>query len=464
MRESCMKHIVILGAGITGLSLAWYLKKRFQDNIKITILEKSPRPGGWIQTIEKKGFLFELGPHSCRPAGTGVATLRLVEDLQVQDQVISADPSAHLRYLLHDQKLSVLPNSLTSFMFSSVTRGVLKAMWREFWSPKGSGQDESIYAFITRRFNNEIAEKFFDPLTSGIYAGDIRKLSIKSSFPILYRWEQEHGSVMKGMIAANKNKPPSSPFIKQVQRGGLFSFKGGMETLTRTLGEKLQSHIVYLSEAKSMKIGTDHIEVHVSDKNVIKADFVCSTLPATAFADVIHSNNPKFSEKLKKFQRNSIAVVSLGYSQQNLKHRGFGYLIPSREKEEILGVIWDSSIFPQQNHHQEETRLTVMIGDGHHDQFQSLKERNFIEIALQAVAKHLQIHSSPDAINLSMAYQAIPQYYVGHSEQVLAMEQELSKLSPRLHCLGTSYYGVSINDCIAKSEEFANSHRFEKED
>ena len=63
------RHIIILGAGISGLATAWFLKKyadQKQSQLKITLIEKSQRAGGWIQTIQTGKFLFEQGPRSFR--------------------------------------------------------------------------------------------------------------------------------------------------------------------------------------------------------------------------------------------------------------------------------------------------------------------------------------------------------------------------------------------------------------
>src|ERR1700733_4667132 len=112
-----MKRYIILGAGISGLSLAWFLKRRFENRANIIILEKEDRAGGWIQTVQQDGFVFEQGPRGCRPKGiTGTETLRLIEELGLQKEVVFANPAAHLRYLLIRKKLRALPLGVFSFL------------------------------------------------------------------------------------------------------------------------------------------------------------------------------------------------------------------------------------------------------------------------------------------------------------------------------------------------------------
>src|SRR5262245_35319161 len=112
-----MPHCVIIGAGISGLSLGWFLKQQ-KENIRLTLLEASDRPGGLIQTIKRDRFLFEQGPRSLSTWGAGLATLKLIEDLGMQDQVLFADPAAKIRYLFTEKQLQRLPTSFISLLSS----------------------------------------------------------------------------------------------------------------------------------------------------------------------------------------------------------------------------------------------------------------------------------------------------------------------------------------------------------
>ncbi|HTV75804.1 MAG TPA: FAD-dependent oxidoreductase, partial [Candidatus Baltobacteraceae bacterium] len=56
-----MKSVAIIGAGITGLTAAFYLKRK---NVPVTVYEAGGRVGGVIQSIRKDGFLAEFGPNT----------------------------------------------------------------------------------------------------------------------------------------------------------------------------------------------------------------------------------------------------------------------------------------------------------------------------------------------------------------------------------------------------------------
>jgi len=456
-----MKRIIILGAGVSGLSLGWFLKRRFGSRISLHILEKSHRAGGWIQSTRKEGFLFEQGPRSCRTRGSGVETLKLIEQLGLEDEVIVADPSAHYRYLLLNKKLRRLPTGPLSFLFAPLMWGVVPAFIRDLFVRRSKEEDESIYHFIKRRFGSSMAEKFIDPLTTGIYAGDIQKLSIKSCFRLLHEFEQQGGSVVRGMLKKRKNrKHTSSKFVQEIKRASIFSLKGGMEDLTEELSYRLDDNIVYSSEVKAIHCTPMRTAVELENGTAFEADHIFSTMPAHSLAPLFQNVHEEITKHLLGIPSVSIATVNLGYHNKALKKKGFGYLIPSKEKEDILGAVWDSSVFPQQNQLREETRLTVMIGGAHMADFETYSEDDFLEIATSAVQRHLGIQITPNASLVKVSRQAIPQYLVGHSSRVSKIEDILSRVFPKLTLHGSSFHGVSVNDCIANSKRLEEALKF----
>lgn len=147
---------------------------------------------------------------------------------------------------------------------------------------------------------------------------------------------------------------------------------------------------------------------------------------------------------LQKFHSADLALVNVGYKANLLNFKGFGYLVPREEQEQILGVVWDSSAFPQQNRHPKETRLTVMV-DGSHNTCDS-QER-----ALRALSRHLGINHEPASMAVKLAHEAIPQYSVGHVAQTKAFLERWNASYPGVTLLGASYEGIAVNECIANA-------------
>jgi protoporphyrinogen/coproporphyrinogen III oxidase len=420
--------IVILGAGISGLAAGWFLKQKYGKAVDITILEKSSRVGGWIQTEQKEGFLFEKGPRSCRTQGNGRATLELIESLGLQKEVVVAHTSAHQRYLYHNCQLHPFPTSFLKFPFSPLMKGWLKAAWRD-WSLSGtSSQDQTIEAFFHRHIGPEWTERFIDPLVAGIYAGDISKLSVKSCFPLFFQWEEQYGSLLKGAIRSPKKKSSLSSFVTEMEKKSLFSFKTGMETLPRALAQQLEAEIRLNAEV--MEIQEE--KVLLSDGQWMESDIVISTLPP------------------QELYYATVAIVNFGFHKQVLNRSGFGYLIPRKEKEQALGVVFDSCVFPEQS---QGTRLTVMLGGTRHPEVANWNDHQCLSIAKETIDRHLGVSMVPDCYSITIAKKAIPQFEVGHDEWIKKMRMN----QKRVYRIGSAFSGVAVNDCIAEAKKLADN-------
>ncbi len=449
-------RIVIIGAGISGLALGWALRQRFKDGIDLNILEKSPRAGGWISSQPVGSFCFEQGPRSCRSRGAGSATLQLIEALGLADEVITAAPAAQQRFIYDKGSLQPLPRNLWAFLRSPLMHGLPLALLKEWQRPAAEGgADESIAGFIGRRFSNEIAERLIDPLTSGIYAGNMHRLSMRACFPSLYCMEQQHGSLGKGFLMSMwkpDGKAATSSFVQSIQKSPLFTLRHGMQTLVTILANNLAPDLKLGCGVKTIDVQPAAINIYTDDDTKFTADQVFMAVPAQAAAGIIRPTHAALADEMALGKTASVAVVNMAWKNDVLNRQGFGYLIPSKEKEDLLGVVWDSSAFPQQNKTSPETRLTAMLGGTHHPELVLLPEAELIRRVRQGLRRHLAISAPPDAVQCTRAIQAIPQYEVGHLARLQGIEIALQSWSnARLKLIGSAWRGVSINDCIAEA-------------
>lgn len=396
-----MKRIAVLGGGISGLTAAWSLSPSFD----ITLFEKSERVGGHIQTIEKDGFRFERGPRGFRPKGKGKATLNLIRKLDLEGELIESNATERYIYLNgHLEKVGFFFLLRLGFFNSCLKERKIKSI----------SFDESIGEFFERRFGKKVTETLIDPLVTGIFGGSLWDISMQAAWPQILDLETTYGSVVKGYLKSKKEKGPP-----------LLSFKKGMHTLPQRLYERLKDKIEFRLQEEVKKIEWKGKKIFI---NGLEFDFCVCALPSWALEPLL---------SVEPISYLTMTTINLGWHKKVLSKQGFGYLIPSKEKEPLLGVTFDSNIFESK-----QTKLCVMMKEGN------------LEVALNALKRHLGIKERPDAIDFHTTYKAIPQYQKGHKQKLLNYN------FPLMHFIGNYMEGVGVNDCIAKSV-FTNSKLFE---
>lgn len=439
------KKVAILGAGITGLSFAYYLKK-YHPNIDLVILEESDRAGGVVFSEKKEDCIFEWGPRGVRPKGKGQLVLELVEELGLWETLVFADDKSKKRYLYHDGKLQVLPHSLSSFLFSPYLKLFLKAFFKDLRAIKYDG-DETIADFVDRHFGVEFRNLFFDSMVSGIWAGDVEKMSVSATLPLLKELECRKGSVIKALFGYKPESIDSKQYSKDVTSKALFSFKEGVQTIVEALRENLQEHIKY--NIKLDKIGfSDQVEIVIDGESHFVDEFI-STIPAYKLTTYVKSD---LGALLNTINYSPIALLNQKLAKSEIDFDGFGFLVPSKENSVVLGMVANSNTFPV--HASDDCVVnTVMMGGARYtvEQLKSLNLKEESRVFLEQVfGKKLTIESE----ELKLIDKAIPQYELGHLDKV----RQIEMLSPKnLTVLGSYMYGVSLIDIVSKSKERAKS-------
>nr|CAG4643979.1 EOG090X06SP [Lepidurus arcticus] len=458
--------VVVLGGGISGLAAAYKLTKMSPAPSKILLLEASSRLGGWVHsTRHPDGIVYECGPRTIRPAGeSGATTLSLVEDLGLQDQVLnikSGHPTTMNRLIYVGGKLHPLPTNMRA-VFKTVApfqAPLISAVFRDLITKRSPEVDESMYSFVERRLGKDLAEFAIDPLVRGVCAGDAREISVNFLLKSLKDAEQKHGSVTWGLIRqALKPKDktsvsaPESVLAKEAksQRWAVWSLQGGLQTLPDTLAHKLSEDGVELyTESPCSGIefrnGGQEAVVQVGNQEIM-ASQVVSTVPAAKLASLLAPQHPVLAKSLGSIPSVTVGLVNLEWDGPRLQQEAFGFLVPSTQKLPVLGIVYDSCSFPQDN----KTILTVMMGGKwFHELFGPNPEpEQLLKIALQQIESVLGIKDAPVRSQVSILENCIPQYVIGHLERVKQSRQYIAEHRLNLHLAGASYDGPSVNDCI----------------
>jgi oxygen-dependent protoporphyrinogen oxidase len=443
--------LVIVGGGISGLSLAYFLIEK-KPSIDIIILESEKKPGGKIWTDKADGFLCEGGVNGFldnRPR-----TLELVSKLALTP--LRSSDRARKRYIFSDGKLHLLPESPISFFLSDLLSiyGRLRILW-EIFAPKGSGDDETLAAFAKRRLGKEAYEKLIDPMASGIYAGDPEKMSLKSCFPRIRELEQKYGSLIKAMIKLQKEAKKTGKKVGAGPGGVLTSFSGGMGQIISTLSDNLGERLKTDARVVSVDRKNDRYRVYLSDGSDIETETVIFATPAYETSAMLRGMDKTLSSTLDEIYYPAVSVICLGYRRDKISRTldGFGFLIPNREGRKILGTLWDSSVFPNRAP-EGYVLLRSMLGGVRNSDLALKDEDTLTHVVLDELKDIMEIKAQPDFAKVYTHVKGIPQYSPGHKKRLEKVDEIVNRFQG-LYITGNAYRGIGVNDCVENSYKLA---------
>lgn len=151
----------------------------------------------------------------------------------------------------------------------------------------------------------------------------------------------------------------------------------------------------------------------------------------------------------------NVLLANIGFDEKVLSKKGFGYLVPSQESQNILGMVWDSETFPQQNAFANQTRLTMMLGGMRNKEISTYSRKKLEALVCSYLVKHLGVEKTPNKLHFEQINRAIPQFPIGFQMKKSAALKELTKKHPNFKALGNCFSGVSVCDCIKGGYDFA---------
>jgi protoporphyrinogen/coproporphyrinogen III oxidase len=439
-----MHDTIVIGGGISGLTAAYHLHEAGHN---VLVLEANPTSGGSIRTRQVNGFTLEEGPSTLRVENQ--ETVNLLNTLGLTSRAIEASPFSKDRFIVRNGRLVATPSSPQEVLATPLLS--LKAKVRvivEPFIPKSKLEDESVASFTRRRVGGEFADFTVSPFVSGIYAGDSEKLSIRSAFPVLWELEHQYGSLIRGAISRKRNV--SSPkFVKRI-----VSFPNGLAEITDRLSENLGNALMTDSPVDSISRSSQGFIVSTK-RAAWPAKRVIVAAPAYSAAQMIRSMAPTLANTLGQIEYPPVAVVQFGFPAAAFRQapRGFGFLIPPREKRQILGCIYSSSLYPNKAP-DGQTLLTIMLGGATNPEIVKLSDEELVKTAMVELGSLLQIASAPTFVHVARWERAIPQYNLGYHHKMAAISIAESQF-PGITFLANYRGGVSLSACIKNATELA---------
>ena len=450
-KEKLSKNVVVIGAGVTGLTAAYVLQQRGHH---VYLLEKNTTPGGAIQSIRRDGFLVEAGPNTMLL--NDAAVLEFFREIGIGEEMVDAAPEAKKRFIVRGGTPMAVPMGPGEFIKTAFLSG--RAKWRLLREPfigRADAQtEESVAAFARRRLGQEVVDYAINPLIGGIFAGDPEKLSLRYAFPKLYQFDRDHGSLARGAIAAGRaRKKAGIPKFKTRS----ISFISGLHTIIDALvhaaGDCLYTGVtidaIEPGSPWRVKISRNG---HGTD---ITADAVLVTTPAHASAALpFTADNPLST--LAEITYPPVTSVALGFQRDHVAHPldGYGVLVPACEGRRILGTLFNSSLFPGRCP-KGCVLLTTILGGMRQPELAARPHNELRDMVVEELQTLLGVSAEPFFCHVTAWPRAIPQYNLGYTrfhDTMAAAE----KAHPGLMLGGHVRDGVSVGDCIRAGWKLAD--------
>ena len=431
-------EVLIIGAGLSGLAVAAFLKHK-QPDISLLVLEQGDHPGGAVRSHLEEGYLAEAGAHGF--LDNCLESRVLVHEAGLDTAVEKAPLSEFVRYVCLDGALKLIPQQPGKILKApliplSAKLRILAEPWK-----KPLPGEPTVAQWIEHRFGKALLP-FADAVFTGTYAGDIERLKIEAVMPGLISMEREHGSVLKGLF--HKMLAGKKEGKKKKGLPAMTSFNAGMERLPQALaaGLTLNREIMYRTAARSIEHTDEGWLVRTGQLELTCHHLVVALPVNSCLALLVETPLP--SPPLSSIPEARLATVALGFTDTADIPHGFGYLAPESEHRFALGALFSSQMFPgraPQGH----VLLEALVGGRRHPERLQLSDEEMIDKVYADLKELIDLPEPPVYSRVLRPKGGIPQLEQGYPG-LLSWRRTLHENDATLHLCGFGWQGIGIND------------------
>ncbi|MBI4793406.1 MAG: protoporphyrinogen oxidase [Deltaproteobacteria bacterium] len=424
--------VVIIGAGISGLSAAHFIKKLIPSS-DVMLLEAEGRAGGAIQSFAQDGFLAEWGPHGF--LDNAAESREILEDTGLYSEAQQAPLGDFHRYVCHGGRLVQIPQKPGKALLTPLLPwwGKIRVLGDLWIRPEP--QDQTLGQWAARRFGKSVLP-LIDAAVTGSFSGDYNRLSIDAVMPGLRKLELEHGSVIRALVRKLREKKGT---IKE-RLPAMNNFPQGLERLVEVMAKG--KNISYGSGVTAISRVNGNWQLATANR-VVTARNIIMALPVNSGLRLLSAiKKPPLAE----VPVSRICNVVLGYDAGAKVPYGFGYLAPECEKRFTLGVLFSSHMFPNRAP-AGRVLLEALVGGRRHPERLELSDEAMIAAVCQDIGQLLDLPARPLFAKVLRPASAIPQLEMDHPK-MLAYRAALERENEGLYICGFGWDGVGINDMV----------------
>jgi oxygen-dependent protoporphyrinogen oxidase len=457
------KSVAIIGAGITGLSSAYFIKKQ-NPNIDVTIYEATDRAGGKIQTYRKDGYTIELGPESY--LGRKKIMTDVAEEIGLKDDLITNQTgqsyiyAKNKLYPIPGGSIMGIPTDIKPFISTKLIslQGKLRAGLDLIKKPTKMNEDISVGAFFRDRLGDEVLENLIEPLMGGIYGTNIDDLSLMSTFPQFKEREEQFESLIKGMKHEKEQRMKQRQLYPGSPKGQFKQFRHGLSSFIESLAayvEKLGVHIQYNTPIKDVIVSQQNYKLVMGEGDKTYDGIIIAT-PHEVFMNWF-KEDPAL-DYFKTMQSTTVATVVMAFDAQNIEntYEGTGFVIARTSNTNITACTWTSKKWPFTTP-EGKVLIRAYVGKPGDTVVEDHTDAEIVNIVRNDLSMMMKFNGDPDFSIVNRLPHSMPQYHVGHINKIKEIQAHIATTYPRLRITGAPFEAVGLPDCVAQAQEAVKS-------